>query len=77
MISELQLISPCTMKKLCQMPEPRSCHGAEICEDKVMILVGEGDKGHLNTVLEFDVNKNECKEMPPLSHPLSNMATVC
>ena len=77
MISELQMTSPCTMRKLCQMPEPRSCHGAEIFEDKVMILGGEGSQGHLNTVLEFDVNKNECKKMPSLPHPLSNMATVC
>ena len=77
MISELQLTSPCTMKKLCQMPEPLDCHGAEIFEDKVMILGGEGDQGHLNTVLEFDVNENECKNMPPLPHPLSRMATVC
>ena len=77
MISELQLTSPCTMKKLCQMPEPRDCHGAEIFEDKVMILGGQADQGHLNTVLEFDVNKNECKKMPPLPHPLSDMATVC
>ena len=77
MISELQLTSPCTMKKLCQMPEQRSCHGAEIFEDKVMILGGEDNQGHLNTVLEFDVNKNECKKMPPLPHSLSEMATVC
>ena len=77
MISELQLTSPCTMKKLCQMPEPRSCHGAEIFEDKVMILGGGGGQGHLNTVLELDVNKNKCKKMPPLPHPLSRMATVC
>ena len=77
MISELQLTSPCTMKKLCQMPEPRDCHGAEIFEDKVMILGGQGDQGHLNTVLEFDVNKNKCKKMPPLPHSLSSMATVC
>ena len=40
MISELQLTSRCTMKKLCQMPEPRYCHGADIFEDKVMILGG-------------------------------------
>ena len=77
MISELELTSSCTMKKLCQMPEPRSCHGAEIFEDKVMILGGEGDQGHLNTVLEFDVNKIECKEMPLLPRSLSRMATVC
>ena len=77
MISELQLTSPCTMKKLCQMPEPRWSHGAEIFEDKVMILGGEGDQSYLNTVLEIDVNKNECKKMPHLSHRLSRMATVC
>ena len=39
--------------------------------------MGEGDQVHLNTVLEFDVNRNECKKMPPLPHPLSDMATVC
>ena len=76
-ISELQLTSPCTMKKLCRMREPRDTHGAEIFEDKVMILGGVDDQGHLNTVLKFDVNKNECKKMPPLPQPLSNMATVC
>ena len=77
MISELQLTPPCTLRKLCQMPEPRDCHGAEIFEDKVMILGGEADQLNLNTVLEFDVNKNECKEMPPLPRSLSSMATVC
>ena len=37
MISELQLTSPssCFMKELCQMPEPRICHSAEVFEDKV------------------------------------------
>ena len=77
MITELQLTSPCTMKKLCQMPEPRDYHGAEIFEDKVVILGGQGDQGNLKTVLEFNVNKNECKEMPPLPRSLSSMATVC
>ena len=76
-INELQLTSPVTMKKLCQMPKPRDCHGAEIFEDKVMILGGEDDNSHpLNSVLEFDVKKNECKEMPPLPHPVTKMATV-
>ena len=78
MISELQLTSPVTMKKLCQMPEQRDCHGAEIFEDKVLILGGEDRNSlPLNSVLEFDVKKNECKEMPPLPHPLMRMATVC
>ena len=77
MISELQLTSPCTMKKLCQMPEPRDSHSAEVFEDKVMILGGQGGESFVNTVLEFDVNKSECKKMPPLPYPLSGMETVC
>ena len=76
-IGELQLTSPVTMKKLCQMPEPRDCHGAESFEDKVMIFGGEDHNEHpLNSVLEFDVKKNECKKMAPLPHPLAKMATV-
>ena len=34
-------------------------------------------QGSVDTVLEFDVNKNECKKMPPLPHPLASMGTVC
>ncbi|CAB4017564.1 galactose oxidase [Paramuricea clavata] len=79
MISELELnTSPVTMKKLCRMPEPRDSHGAEIVQDKVMIFGGENcHTGPLNSVLEFNIKKNKCKEMPPLPHPLTNMTTVC
>ena len=77
-IRELRLTTSVTMKKLCQMPEPRNSHRAEIFEDKVTILGGEDDRGRpLNSVLEFDPKKNECKELPPLPHPLTKMATVC
>ncbi len=77
-IRELQLTSSVTMKKLCQMPEPRDSHGAEIFEDKVTIFGGEDDRGRpLNSVLEFDPKKNECKKLPPLPHRLTKMATVC
>jgi E3 ubiquitin-protein ligase NRDP1 len=74
-ISELQLTSPCTLKELCQMPQPRDGHGAEAFEDKVLILGGEDDDV-LDSVLEFDPKKNECKELPSLPHPLNEMATV-
>ena len=73
MISELQLTSPssCFMKELCQMPEPRECHSAEVFEDKVLILGGCNDSGApLDSVLEFDPKRNECKEMPKLPIPL-------
>ena len=76
-ISELQLTSPCTLKELCQMPQPRVCHGAEAFEDKVLILGGEDDNNDvLDSVLEFDPEKNECKELTSLPHPLTEMATV-
>ncbi|CAB4040606.1 RING finger 151-like [Paramuricea clavata] len=76
MISELQLTSPCTLKELCQMPQPRDCHGAEVFEDKVLILGGNDDNGVIDSVLEFDPEKNECKELPSLPHPMAAMATV-
>jgi N-acetylneuraminic acid mutarotase len=76
-ISELQLTSPCIMKELCQMPEQRQCHGAEVFDDKVMILGGycPGIK-ITDSVLEFDPKRNECKEMPKLPSALRKMATV-
>ena len=79
LISELQLTSPYNVKELCRMPERRICHSAEIFEDKVLILGGEkslASKDYLDSVLEFDVKTNQCKEMPPLPRPLMGMATV-
>ena len=78
-ISKLQLNSPYTVKELCQMPEPRDCHGAEIFEDKILIFGGaksDACEDYLDSVLEFDVKTNQCKEMPPLPGPLTRMATV-
>ena len=76
MISELQLTLPCTLKELCQMPQPRDFHGAESFEDKVLILGGQDDNDVLDSVLEFDPEKNECKELPSLPHPIHEMSTV-
>jgi N-acetylneuraminic acid mutarotase len=76
-ISELQLTSPCIMKELCRMPQPRAYHGAEVFEDKVLILGGfcSGIKT-TDSVLVFDPKRNECKEMPKLPSALRRMATV-
>ena len=79
MIGELQLASPssCFMKELCQMPERRHSHSAEVFEDKVLIFGGfNGSDGTLDSVVEFDPKRNECKEMPPLPRPLTRIATV-
>jgi N-acetylneuraminic acid mutarotase len=65
------------MKELCQMPQPRGHHSAEVFEDKVLILGGycPGIKT-TDSVLEFDPKRNECKEMPKLPSALWTMATV-
>ena len=78
-ISELQLTPPYNVKELCQMPEPREYHRAEIFEDKVLILGGQKSskcEDYLDSVLEFDLKTNQCKEIPPLPRPLTCMATV-
>ena len=78
-ISELQLASPYNVIELCRMPERRLRHGAEIFQDKVLILGGGKSlarEDYLDSVLEFDVKTNQCKEMPPLPRPLSSMATI-
>ena len=72
----MQLTSPCSLKELCQMPEPRECHGAEIFEDKILILGGSDDHNTLDSVLEFDVKKKKVKKMLPLPCALESMATV-
>ena len=77
LISELQLTSPCAMKELCQMPDPRGCHCAEEVEDKVLILGGHDSVKTMDSVLEFDPITNKCKEIPKLPFALRRMATVC
>jgi hypothetical protein len=64
------------MKELCQMPEPRGHHSAEVFEDKVLILGGHNCDQTTDSVLKFDPKRNECKEMPKLPFPLTKMATV-
>ena len=78
-ISELQLTSSYNVKELCRMREPRDCRGAEIFKDKVLIFGGEKSlscEDYLDSVLEFDVKANQCKEIPSLPRPLRRMATV-
>ena len=77
LISEIQLTPPCTTTELCQMPSSRDWFGAEAFDDKILIIGGvDEDDNVLDSVLEFDPEKNECTEMPPLPRPLSRMATV-
>ena len=60
----------------CNEPEPRGYHGAEIVEDKVLILRGYDSGETVDSVLEFDPTTKKCKEMPKLLLALSKGATV-
>ena len=64
------------MKELCEMPEPRECHGAEVVEDKVLILGGFNSIGTADSVLEFNPTTKKCKELPKLPFALRRIATV-
>ncbi|XP_046842307.1 uncharacterized protein LOC124436423 [Xenia sp. Carnegie-2017] len=80
LISEIQITDSTSdvLKQLCQMPEPRKDHGAEIVDDKVLIFGGRRKfaEDAVSSVLEFDPRTLTFKEMPPLPHPLYGMATV-
>ncbi len=78
-IYEISLNPPFNTKLLTQMPEPRSSHGCEIMDNQVIVAGGTTStyfKDAKNTVYVYDLNNNECKTLPPLSFPVSDMATV-
>ncbi|XP_046841960.1 kelch-like protein 12 [Xenia sp. Carnegie-2017] len=79
LISEVKIIGTTShvLKELCRMPEPRCYHGAVVVVDKVLIFGGWGKYSQvLSSVLEFDPRTLTFKEMPPLPHPLTEMAAV-
>ncbi|XP_046841968.1 spermatocyte protein spe-26-like [Xenia sp. Carnegie-2017] len=79
LISEIKITGTKShvLKELCHMPEPRQQHGAVVVDDKVLIFGGHRkDYKASSSVLEFDPRTLTFKEMPPLPHPLTNMAAV-
>ena len=78
-IHEVQLVPPYNVKTLSRMPEPRQSHNSEIFDDSLLIAGGRrtGDrKDNLNSVVLYDIRKNECKQLAPLPYEVSKMATV-
>ena len=78
-IYEISLNPPHNTKLLTQMPEPRCSHGCEIIDNQVIVAGGMTSnkfKDAKNTVYVYDLNNNECKTLPPLSFPVTEMATV-
>ncbi|XP_028406706.1 kelch domain-containing protein 8A-like isoform X2 [Dendronephthya gigantea] len=78
-IYKIELTSPYTTTLLTQLPEMRSHHGCQIIDNQVVVAGGRTSnycKDTKNTVFAYDINNNECKTLPPLPFPVSEMATV-
>ena len=78
-IDEVRLVPPYTVKTLSRMPEPRRGHGMEIFDDSLLILGGSATgycDGNLGSVVLYDIEKQECKQLAPLPYEVSDMATV-
>ena len=77
-IHEVQVVSPCTVKTLSRMPEPRERHCTELFDDSLLI-VGGGlmyYRDNLSSVILYDIKNNVCKQLAPLPYEVSLMATV-
>ena len=78
-IHEILLVQPYTRKILSKMPQQSCYHGAQLFDDKVFIVGGRPNINSKNTVasvLMYDINKKECKQMAPLPFAVCEMATV-
>ena len=78
-IYEIKLSPPHTIKQLPCMPQPRCFHGVERFDSDVFIFGGStenNDEYSLDSVLKYDVIKNEITEMTPLPFAMNGMATV-
>ena len=78
-ITEVSLVPPYTSKVLAAMPRARRLHGAVLFDCEIVILGGKknvSDRTNLQTVLLYDITKNEFKELAPLPYPVSGMGTV-
>jgi hypothetical protein len=74
-VYEVQLVPPYSSKILTRLSQPRRDHGMEMFDQKLFILGGD-DGQPTASVVQYDLIKNECKEMPPLQYAVLEMATV-
>ena len=78
-IHEVQLVPPFTVKTLSRMPERRNSHGMETLGENLLIVGGKttnSSHDNVNSVVLYDIKKNECKQLAPLPYEVSWMATV-
>ena len=75
-VYEVQLVPPYSSKILTRSPKPSCYHGMEMFDQKLFILGGRDDKRITDRVIQYDLIKNEFKEMPSLPYAVKEMATV-
>jgi F0F1-type ATP synthase membrane subunit b/b' len=75
-VYEVQLVPPYTSKMLTRLPKARSSHGMEMFDQKLFILGGIFGTKTSASVVQYDLNKSECKEMPPLPYAVREVGTV-
>jgi N-acetylneuraminic acid mutarotase len=74
-VYEVQLVPPYSSKILTRLPQSISDPGMEMFDQKLFIL-GGFDGQITASVVQYDLVKSECKEMPPLPYAVLGMATV-
>ena len=78
-IHDVQLVPRYTVKTLSRMTEPRWNHCTEIFDDSLLVLGGTTTgryQDSLDSVVLYDIKKNEYKQLSPLPYEVSRMATV-
>ena len=78
-ITEVSLVPPYTSKLLATMPQTRWYHSVALFDDKIVIFGGTQGKTletNLETVLMFDITKNEFQELAPLPYGVSEIGGV-
>ena len=76
-IYEILLHPPYTVKLLSRLPQGRAEHGAERFNEDILIIGGTTpDDRVCDSVVLYDVNRNACKQMPPLPYRVREPSTV-
>ncbi|XP_028407080.1 influenza virus NS1A-binding protein-like isoform X6 [Dendronephthya gigantea] len=78
-ISEIPLVPPYNPKPLTTMTKKRHYHGVAKFGEQIIIVGGKENlifTRALQSVVMYDITKNECQELAPLPYPVCSMATV-
>ena len=78
-IDKVLLVPSYTVKTLSRMPEPRQGHSMEIFDDSLLVVGGSTTndyKDNLSSVVLYNIEKQDCKQLAPLPYEVSYMATV-